>query len=174
MRRRRQACRARGSDNGEPVYHGFNCPKLPREPSKASKEDIDLESESDISESDDLDDDTEDKISSDYDDGYSEAYKDNIEKEEVIWSHYCQQEQKQEQNKYIQSDPKKTLQLGVYKPLHRYFNWRLKLKKGIDGRRLKGIKKLSSLEILWKNFLRYYERSRGHSLNRTTIQKWKE
>jgi hypothetical protein len=41
--------------------------------------------------------------------------------------------------------------------LEEFFKFCVHLERGKDGRKLKDIRKLSTLESDWKNFLRYYE-----------------
>ncbi|PMB71342.1 hypothetical protein BM221_003809 [Beauveria bassiana] len=49
--------------------------------------------------------------------------------------------------------------------LHTFFKWKLSQKLGKDGRKLKGIKKKSSLETYWKIFRLYFSREVGEKIN---------
>ncbi|GMG51602.1 unnamed protein product [Aspergillus oryzae var. brunneus] len=53
-------------------------------------------------------------------------------------------------------DPEEALRQASPNDIHRFLNWCLKLKYGLDGRRLKGYRKASALEADWKYFRVYY------------------
>lgn len=57
--------------------------------------------------------------------------------------------------------------IGLSKPNHdhRFLSYCLKLKFGRDGRRLKGIRKASTLYADWKNFRGYYRKMTRTSIN---------
>ncbi|KAK2737835.1 hypothetical protein FQN57_007393 [Myotisia sp. PD_48] len=161
-------------DSSTPTKISHLPPKRSGELSKAVERTLSLESESDLSESDDPDDETDNDISSNDDDGYADSSRLQIDKAGEMWKRFCRAKQKRNPSDLRWKDPEKALRLVDYKLTYRFFNWRLKLKKGKGGRRLRGIKKVSAIETPWKNFLRYYERSTHRKLDKKTIRKWKK
>ena len=62
------------------------------------------------------------------------------------------------------ADPASALREAGQKELTLFIRWCLRLRRGKDGRRLKGIKKFKSLDTDWKLFLRHYEKLTGEAM----------
>ena len=54
-------------------------------------------------------------------------------------------------------EPEEALRQASDNDMYRFLGWCLKLTRGTDNRRLKGIRKSSTLETDWKTFCGYYE-----------------
>jgi hypothetical protein len=52
----------------------------------------------------------------------------------------------------MRNDAEQALHQAMTNDIHRFFNYCMKLKRGKDGRLLKGIKKGSALRQEWKSF----------------------
>ncbi|RMJ22220.1 hypothetical protein PHISP_06911 [Aspergillus sp. HF37] len=55
-------------------------------------------------------------------------------------------------------EPEDALRQASNNDMYRFLGWCLRLQRGKEGRRLKGIHKFSSLEADWKNFRGYYQK----------------
>ncbi|KAJ6070739.1 hypothetical protein N7467_012058 [Penicillium canescens] len=103
-----------------------------------------------------------DDISSNSDsDGYAEGTKTQIAFMKDRWERFCR---KQHQKQHISSDsrwkdPQHGLRAAGKREFTKFLYWGLRVKRGRDRRRTKGIKKASSLDTYWKMFLRYYEKT---------------
>jgi hypothetical protein len=53
-------------------------------------------------------------------------------------------------------EPEEALRQSISNDIYRFFNYCMKLKRGQDGRHLKGISKASALRADWKGFRGYY------------------
>lgn len=65
---------------------------------------------------------------------------------------------KTEPNVQKWGDPEEALRQASNNDLYRFLGWSLKLKRGKNGRRNKGIHKSSSLNTDWKNLRGYYQK----------------
>ncbi|KAL4984463.1 hypothetical protein BDW68DRAFT_193609 [Aspergillus falconensis] len=84
-----------------------------------------------------------------------------IERRERIesrWKRYCNSKIKLEPNVRKWRDPEEALRQASNNDLYRFLGWSLKLERGKDGRRNKGIHKSSSLNTDWKNLRGYYQK----------------
>ena len=54
-------------------------------------------------------------------------------------------------------EPEEALRQASDNDMYRFLGWCLKLTRGTDNRRLKGIRKSNTLETDWKTFCGYYE-----------------
>ncbi|KAL2836851.1 hypothetical protein BJX68DRAFT_250307 [Aspergillus pseudodeflectus] len=84
-----------------------------------------------------------------------------IERRERIesrWKRYCNSKIKLEPNVQKWRDPEEALRQASNNDLYRFLGWSLKLERGKDGRRNKGIHKSSSLNTDWKNLRGYYQK----------------
>ncbi|KAB8213417.1 C2H2 finger domain protein [Aspergillus novoparasiticus] len=75
---------------------------------------------------------------------------------EERWARYCRTKAIEPSADPKWEDPEEALRQASPNDIHRFLNWCLKLKYGLDGRRLKGYRKASALEADWKYFRVYY------------------
>ncbi|KAH1437445.1 hypothetical protein KXX68_007648, partial [Aspergillus fumigatus] len=80
------------------------------------------------------------------------------ERIETRWKRYCNSKKKTEPNVQKWGDPEEALRQASNNDLYRFLGWSLKLKRGKNGRRNKGIHKSSSLNTDWKNLRGYYQK----------------
>ncbi|KAH2144417.1 hypothetical protein KXV68_005553 [Aspergillus fumigatus] len=80
------------------------------------------------------------------------------ERIETRWKRYCNSKKKTEPNVQKWGDPEEALRQVSNNDLYRFLGWSLKLKRGKNGRRNKGIHKSSSLNTDWKNLRGYYQK----------------
>lgn len=74
----------------------------------------------------------------------------------------CKQHKKDQLSPHSKwADPNIALRVAGKKELTQFLCWCLRLRRGKNGRRLKGIKKASALDTNWKMFLRHYEKING-------------
>ncbi|KAL4810583.1 hypothetical protein BDV18DRAFT_127695 [Aspergillus unguis] len=111
--------------------------------------------------------DSDDEVSSDSDDdGYADGTRRNITRMDERWERYCRKRGKKYRSlpgsKW--ADPASALREAGQKELTLFIRWCLRLRRGKDGRRLKGIKKFKSLDTDWKSFLRHYEKLTGEAM----------
>ncbi|OKP09914.1 hypothetical protein PENSUB_4626 [Penicillium subrubescens] len=96
-----------------------------------------------------------DNTSSDSDsDGYAEVPR------------FCR---KQHQKQYISpnsrwNEPQNALRGAGKREFTKFLYWLLRVERGQDRRRTKGIRRASTLGTYWKNFLRYYEKANEDSM----------
>ncbi|KAL4879841.1 hypothetical protein BJY04DRAFT_228777 [Aspergillus karnatakaensis] len=108
--------------------------------------------------------DSDDEISSDSDDdGYADGTRRNITRMDERWERYCRKRNK----KYraladsVWADPASALRIARKKELTLFLCWCLRLRRGKNSRKLRGIKKFKSLDTDRKLFLRYYKKVTG-------------
>ncbi|EQL33377.1 hypothetical protein BDFG_04532 [Blastomyces dermatitidis ATCC 26199] len=77
---------------------------------------------------------------------------------EKRWLQYCKVKARQLPDERKWHNPKRALCEASDNDIHRFLGWCLKLKRGKDGRHLKGIHKASSFKGDWRSFRLYYER----------------
>ncbi|KAJ5611981.1 hypothetical protein N7510_005175 [Penicillium lagena] len=107
--------------------------------------------------SDDPDDETDEDIANvplDY--GQSDQTKTRRQRIEHRWHKYCQVKTAKSDASPIWKDPEEALRQSTSNDIYRFFNYCMKLKRGQDGRHLKGISKASALRADWKGFRGYY------------------
>ncbi|KAE8404947.1 hypothetical protein BDV37DRAFT_100525 [Aspergillus pseudonomiae] len=75
---------------------------------------------------------------------------------EERWARYCRTKAIEPSADPKWEDPEEALRQASPNDIHRFLNWCLKLKYGLDGRRLKGYRKASALQADWKYFRVYY------------------
>ncbi|KAH1396271.1 hypothetical protein KXV70_001089 [Aspergillus fumigatus] len=116
--------------------------------------------------SDDPDDDTDEDLADvplDYGRGLKTKQRgDRIEKR---WHKYCRVKAAEPNSLQKWNDPSDALRQITPNDVHRFFNYCGKLQYGIDGRRLKGLKKASALYAEWKSFQGYYRRITRQSIS---------
>lgn len=80
---------------------------------------------------------------------------------------YCRKQYKNDQlsanSKW--ADPNIALRTAGKREFTLFLRWCLKLRRGKNGRRLKRIKKASTLDTNWKMFLRHYEQVNGDPMD---------
>jgi hypothetical protein len=65
----------------------------------------------------------------------------------------------------VWADPASALRDARKKELTLFLRWCLRLRRGKNDRKLKGIKKFKSLDTDWKSFLRHYEKITGEPMD---------
>ncbi|KAH3113789.1 hypothetical protein KXX00_000940 [Aspergillus fumigatus] len=80
------------------------------------------------------------------------------ERIETRWKRYCNSKLKLEPVVQKWRQPEEALRQASNNDLYRFLGWSLKLKRGKNGRRNKGIHKSSSLNTDWKNLRGYYQK----------------
>jgi hypothetical protein len=78
---------------------------------------------------------------------------------------YCRVKAAEPNSPQKWNDPSDALRQITPNDVHRFFNYCGKLQYGIDGRRLKGLKKASALYAEWKSFQGYYRRITRQSIS---------
>ncbi|KAF7587244.1 hypothetical protein BBP40_007516 [Aspergillus hancockii] len=117
--------------------------------------------------SDDPDDDTEEDLADvplDY--GRGPKTKQRGERIEQRWRKYCRVKAAELDTSPKWNNPSKALEEMTPNDVHRFFNYCGKLRYGVDGRRLKRIKKASALRAEWKSFQGYYRRVTRQSIRK--------
>ncbi|KAE8130760.1 hypothetical protein BDV38DRAFT_291355 [Aspergillus pseudotamarii] len=112
--------------------------------------------------------DSDGELSSDSDDdGYADGTRKNITRMDERWERYC----RKRNEKYralpdsLWANPASALREARKKELTLFLRWCLRLRRGKNGRKLKGIKKFKSLDTDWKSFLRHYEKVTGEPMD---------
>ncbi|KAB8227561.1 DUF3435 domain-containing protein [Aspergillus alliaceus] len=80
------------------------------------------------------------------------------ERIEVRWKRFCAGKIRLEPNEPKWQEPEEALRQASNNDMYRFLGWCLKLKRGKDNRKLKGIHKSSSLMTDWKNLRGYYQK----------------
>jgi hypothetical protein len=78
---------------------------------------------------------------------------------------YCKKRQKDPITGHLWEDPGEALKRASLNDLHRFFNWWMKQVRGKNGRRLRGTKKASSLEVDWRKFRLVYQEETGEKID---------
>ncbi|THC87622.1 hypothetical protein EYZ11_012932 [Aspergillus tanneri] len=87
------------------------------------------------------------------------------ERIEIRWKRYCRSKTRLEPKEPKWREPEEALRVASNNDLYRFLGWCLKLERGKNGRRLKGIHKSSSLETDWKNLRGYYQKLTKNKIN---------
>ncbi|PIG80606.1 hypothetical protein AARAC_007640 [Aspergillus arachidicola] len=112
--------------------------------------------------------DSDGELSSDSDDdGYADGTRRNITRMDERWERYCRKRNKRymELPGSLWANPASALREARKKELTLFLRWCLRLQRGKNGRKLKGIKKFKSLDTDWKSFLRHYEKVTGEPMD---------
>ncbi|BDD63414.1 hypothetical protein MAP00_008306 [Monascus purpureus] len=83
------------------------------------------------------------------------------------WERYCRKRNKRYRAlpDSLWANPASALREARKKELTLFLHWCLRLRRGKNGRKLKGIKKFKSLDTDWKSFLRHYEKVTGEPMD---------
>jgi hypothetical protein len=81
------------------------------------------------------------------------------------WPRYCGVKASERDPLPKWSDPEEAIRLVTPNDVHRFLNYCMKLKSGQDGRRLKGIKKATSLRADWKSLRGFYRKITRSSIS---------
>ncbi|KAJ5950701.1 uncharacterized protein N7479_009114 [Penicillium vulpinum] len=136
-----------------------------------SQQSPDSSSSSSSSDTDEEDSATDPDIESDYtssdseDDGYADGTKVNIARMRNRWEHRKQHQKDQQSPASKWADPNIALRAAGKREFTLFLRWCLRLRRGKNGRRSKGIRKASTLDTFWKNFLRHYEQINGDPMH---------
>ncbi|KAE8414837.1 hypothetical protein BDV36DRAFT_298673 [Aspergillus pseudocaelatus] len=134
--------------------------------SNTSSSDDDCSSSSGFDSDSDTDPDiaSDGELSSDSDDdSYADGTRRNTIRIDEKWERYCRKRNKKYRAlpDFLWANPASALRDARKKELTLFLCWCLRLRRGKNGRKLKGIKKFKSLDTDWKSFLRYYEKVTG-------------
>ncbi|KAJ6126308.1 hypothetical protein N7523_001920 [Penicillium sp. IBT 18751x] len=116
--------------------------------------------------SDNPDDDTDEDLANiplDY--GQSERTKALRLRIQNRWQMYCQVKNEEPDALPKWESAEEAIRQVTPGDVHRFLNFCLKLKKGKDGRHLKGVRKASALRLDWKMFRGYYKRVNGTTIS---------
>ncbi|KAE8413590.1 hypothetical protein BDV36DRAFT_286879 [Aspergillus pseudocaelatus] len=112
--------------------------------------------------------DSDGELSSDSDDdSYADGTRRNITRMDERWERYYRKRNKRYRAlpDSLWANPASALREARKKELTLFLRWCLHLRRGKNGRKLKGIKKFKSLDTDWKLFLCHYEKVTGEPID---------
>ncbi|KAJ5871101.1 uncharacterized protein N7529_003454 [Penicillium soppii] len=110
---------------------------------------------------------SDDTSSDSDDDGYADGTRDMIARMRDRWERFSRKQHKKDQlsSNSKWADPNIALRAVGKRELTGFLRWCPQLRRGKNGRRVKRIKKASSLDTNWKMFLRHYEQVNGDPMD---------